>query len=50
MPPIRQEKLSCTDLRRLGGGKSPCYLVFFMEKSPKILRANAQKIMKYLVK
>jgi hypothetical protein len=35
--------------RGLGGG-SPCYLVFFVEKSPKMLRANEQKMMKYLVR
>ena len=44
MPPIRQEKLSCTDLRGLGAGKSPWQArLFFIEKSPKMLRGYAQR-------
>jgi len=45
------EKLSCTELRGLGGGKSPWLPgLFSAEKSPKMLRAYAQPMKKDLVK
>ena len=36
MPPIRQEKLSCTDLRGLGVGKNPKMLKGYAQRDDKV--------------
>jgi hypothetical protein len=36
MPPIRQEKLSCTDLRWVGAGKSPKMLWGYAQRDDKV--------------